>query len=55
MLKTIAYLRKEIITGKHLHQCMADAATRALGWKRIQDAIRIARRLNIDPRTLPAV
>lgn len=55
MKKIIAYLRKEIITGKHLYNCMADASLRAAGWKRIHDAARVARRLNIDLRTLPTL
>ena len=51
----ITYLRREIITGDHLHRCMAEASLRAEGWKRIQAAKRIARRLNLDNRQLPAI
>ena len=55
MKKIISYLRNEIIAGKHLHSCMADSSLRALGWKRMQSARRIARRLDIDLRTLPTL
>lgn len=55
MKRIIAYLRNEIIAGKHLHHCMPDASLRAIGWKRMQDALRIARRLNINRSTLPSL
>ena len=45
----------QIITGKHLHQCMADQTLRAEGWRMIQGAKRLARRLHIDARTLPTL
>ena len=45
--KAISFIRNEITVGRHLHQCMADAVTRSQGWKRIQDARRLARKLKL--------
>lgn len=43
----IAYIRREWAVGDHLHRCFADQNTRAEGWKRMQAARRIARRLGL--------
>ena len=43
----IAHIRRETIVGRHLNECFADARTRREGWKRMQDARRIARRLGL--------
>ena len=47
MSKAIAYIRKELTVGDHLHRCFADSKIRQEGWKRIQDARRIARKLGL--------
>ena len=43
----IAYIRRERVVGDHMHRCMADTNLRAEGWKRIQDARRLARKLKL--------
>lgn len=43
----IRYVRIETIAGRHLHHCFAAASVRALGWRRMMAARRIARRLNL--------
>ena len=45
---TIRHIRKELTAGDHLHRCMADAALRSEGWRRMQAAKRLARRLNLN-------
>ena len=45
--EAIRFLRREIVTGDHLHRCFCDSRTRAEGWRRMQAAKRIARRLNL--------
>jgi hypothetical protein len=54
-MKTLRYLRNEITVGRHLNTCHPSPEVRALGWKRMQDARRIARRLRLDARSLPQV
>lgn len=44
----IRYIRVETIAGRHLHHCFAAASVRAEGWRRMQAARRIARRLNLQ-------
>ena len=48
MSKSIRHIRHELSVGDHLYRCFADARTRAEGWKRMQDARRIARRLKLN-------
>jgi hypothetical protein len=47
MSKAITHIRHEITVGRHLHECFCDSRIRQLGWKRIQDARRIARKLKL--------
>ena len=47
MSKVIAHIRHEITVGRHLHECFADSRVRQQGWKRIQDARRLARKLKL--------
>jgi hypothetical protein len=44
----IRYIRSQIIAGKHLHNCFADSNVRATGWRKIQAARRIERRLKLN-------
>ena len=44
----IRHIRKELALGDHLYQCFADTSIRRLGWRRIQAARRIARRLKLQ-------
>jgi hypothetical protein len=52
-MKTLDYLRTEILAARQLHASHPSPEVRALGWKRMQDARRIARRLGLDARSLP--
>lgn len=49
------YIRVEIITGRHLNTAFINDQVRHDGWRRMQAAKRIARRLDIDPRSLPEI
>ncbi len=53
LTQIIRYVRVEIITGKHLRDAFCEQTKREEGWQRIQRALRIARRLDIDRRCLP--
>lgn len=48
MKNALTTVRVMWITGRHL-LCFADAAHRAMGWKQMQDARRICRRLGWKP------
>lgn len=48
-MNALSRLRAMWIAGRHLHQCFADPATWAAGWKRMQDARRACRRLGWKP------
>ena len=47
MSRAIRHIRHELTVGQHLHHCFADSRVRAEGWKRMQDAKRLARRLHL--------
>lgn len=49
MKNAITIVRAMYIAGRHLNQCFADAGHRAAGWKQMQDARRICRRLGWKP------
>jgi len=49
----LRYCRLEIITGRHLNTAFISDEVRHEGWQRIQRARRIAKRLNLDGRSLP--
>lgn len=49
MKRALTVVRAMHITGRHLFTCFADPAVRAEGWKQMQDAKRIARRLGWKP------
>lgn len=49
MKRAIATARAMWIAGRHLHGCFIDPAIRAAGWKQMQDAKRICRRLGWKP------
>lgn len=51
----VEYIRVEIITGKHMKHAFISEAVQREGWQRIYRARRIARRLDIDPRSLPSI
>jgi len=48
MNRALQHIRKETIAGRHLYECFADSKIRQIGWKRIQAARRIARRLKLE-------
>jgi hypothetical protein len=43
----LRHIRHEVIVGRHLYNAHPDSRVRAQGWKRIQDAKRICRRLQL--------
>lgn len=49
MKQALTIARAMWISGRHLHRCFADPAARSLGWKQMQDARRICRRLGWKP------
>lgn len=52
MSRAIRIIRLLAIEGRHMNGCMADAASRNDGWRKMQQAKRLARRLGYDLRDL---
>ena len=47
MSKAIIHMRKELTVGDHLYRCFCDSKIKQEGWRRIQAARRLARKLKL--------